>query len=43
MGNKIREVGWSKLMEGFIGEQKNFIINVLRDGKPVEFLEDEVM
>ncbi|XP_010886083.2 uncharacterized protein LOC105020619 [Esox lucius] len=40
MGNKIREVGWSKLMDSFIGEQKDFIINVLRDGEPVEFLED---
>ena len=37
---QIDKVGWCLVVEGFVSEEEYFELNLLSDGKPVEFLED---
>ena len=37
---QVSEVGGGLVMEGFMGEKEEFELNTLRDGEPVEVLEN---
>lgn len=37
---QVSEVGGGLVVEGFVGEKEEFELNTLRDGEPVEVLED---
>jgi len=39
-GEQVSEVGGSLVVEGFVGEEKDFELDALWDREPVEFLED---
>ena len=38
--DQVSEVGGGLVMEGFVGEEKDFELDALRDREPVEFLKD---
>ena len=37
---EVSQIGWARVVEGFVGEEKNLEDNVVSNRKPVEFSED---
>ena len=39
-GEKVREIWGCQMVEGFVGEDQEFVVDPVGDGEPVEFFED---
>ena len=39
-GEEVSQIGWARVVEGFVGEEKNLADNAVLNRKPVEFSED---